>query len=91
MKNTGPITHAMLQATDIIRKMNGLKIYNSSLDILNVADLSHVINIIKKENRIDIYGIDIHSIVESESSFNDIGNTFGISPEVVYKIKGMFR
>ena len=38
-----------------------------------------------------IYGVDIYSIVPSQSSFNDIAKTHGVSDEVIYKIKGMFR
>ena len=45
----------------------------------------------KKENKVDIYGVDIYNIVKSDSSFNSLATNYGISQEVVYKIKGMFR
>jgi len=90
-KLAGPITHAMLEATDIIRKMNNKKIYISNMDIDDIDNLSYVINKIKKEDDIDIYGVDIYNIVNSQSSFNTIAAENGISSELVYKIKGLFR
>jgi hypothetical protein len=91
MKLTGPVTNAMLHATDIIRKMNGLRIYNGKLDITDIDDLSYVINLIKKENKVDIYGVDIYNIVKSQTSFNSLATDYGISQEIIYKIKGLFR
>tara|TARA_R110002167_G_scaffold40905_2_gene125312 strand:+ start:2274 stop:4838 length:2565 start_codon:yes stop_codon:yes gene_type:complete len=91
IKNSGPITHAMLEASDMIRKMSGERVYKNYLDVTDIEDLTIVIDIIKKENKIDIYGVDIHSIVESQSSFNDISQKLGMPTEVVYKVKGMFR
>tara|TARA_R110002020_G_scaffold64632_2_gene171456 strand:+ start:2976 stop:5543 length:2568 start_codon:yes stop_codon:yes gene_type:complete len=88
---TGPITHAMLEATDMIRKMNNMKVYYSNLDVLDIDDLSYVINVIKKEHGIDIYAVDIHNIINSQSSFNDIAKSHGVADEVVYKVKGLFR
>ena len=66
-------------------------IYNAEKDITDIDDLDYVINKIKKEHNIDLYGVDIYNIVKSQSSFNDIGNTFGLSSEIIYKIKGLFR
>ena len=91
IKLTGPITHAMLEATDMIRKMNNETIYKAKLDISDIDDISYVVDLIEKENRIDLYGIDIYNIVKSQSSFNDIADKLGLSTEVVYKVKGLFR
>jgi|TARA_R100000482_G_scaffold36536_1_gene12457 hypothetical protein len=91
IKLTGPITHAMLEATDIIRKMNDKKIYHANLDISEIDDIKYVSDMIKKENNIDLYGIDIYNITKSQSSFNDIAETYGFSTEIIYKVKGMFR
>ena len=81
----------MLEATDIIRKMRGEQIYKASLDISDIDDISFVVDVIEKENHIDLYGIDIYNIVKSQSSFNDIADKLGLSTEVVYKVKGLFR
>ena len=81
----------MLEATDIIRKMNNETIYKAKLDISDIDDISYVVDLIEKENRIDLYGIDIYNIVKSQSSFNDIADKLGLSTEVVYKVKGLFR
>lgn len=91
LKLASELTTAMLEATDILRKMEGLQIYSSRKDITDIDDLEYVINRIRKEHNIDLYGVDIYNIVKSQSSFNDIGNTFGLSSEIIYKIKGMFR
>lgn len=91
LKLAGELTTAMLEATDMLRKMEGLTIYNAQKDITDIDDLEYVINRIRKEHNIDLYGVDIYNIVKSQSSFNDIGNTFGLSSEIIYKIKGMFR
>jgi len=91
LKLAGELTTAMLEATDILRKMEGLTVYNAQKDITDIDDLEYVINKIRKEHNIDLYGVDIYNIVKSQSSFNDIGNTFGLSSEIIYKIKGMFR
>ena len=85
------IGQAMLVATDIIRKMKNMKVYNSNMSIYDVDDLETVIKMVKKENGVDIYAVDIHNIVTSQSSFNDIASKHGLADEVVYKIKGMFR
>jgi hypothetical protein len=91
MKLAGPITNAMLEASDILRKMKGQKVYNSNLDVSEMDDIEYVINLISKEDNLDIYGIDIYNILKSNSSFNDIANQNKISTEIVYKIKGLFR
>lgn len=91
LKLAGELTTAMLEATDILRKMEGLAVYNARKDITDIDDLEYVINKIRKEHNIDLYGVDIYNIVKSQSSFNDIGNTYGLSSEIIYKIKGMFR
>lgn len=91
MKFTGPITYAMLEATDILRKMQGKKIYKSNLDISDLDDIEYVTNIIKEENNLDLYGIDIHNIMSSQSSFNDIADNFGLPTDIIYKVKGLFR
>lgn len=91
VKLASVITTAMLDATDLIRKMNGEKIYKSKLDISDIEDIEYVTKLIKKENNIDLYGIDIHNIIKSQSSFNDIASNYGLSVDVVYKVKGLFR
>ena len=91
IKLAGPITNAMFEASDILRKMKGQTVYNSNLDISEMEDIEYVINLINKEDNLDIYGIDIYNILKSNSSFNDIANQNRISTEIVYKIKGLFR
>ena len=61
------------------------------LDISELDDIQYMTELIKKEDNIDLYGIDIYNIIKSQSSFNDIAQTYGFSTEIVYKVKGMFR
>jgi len=91
MKLTGDLTHAILNASDMIRKMNGKSVYYANLDISDTDDISYVIDLIEKEDNIDIYGIDIYNILKSQSSFNDIADKNSLSSEIIYKIKGLFR
>ena len=91
IKLTGPITHAMLEATDMLRKMQDKEVYIANLDVSDMDDISYAINLVAKEDKIDIYGIDIYNILKSQSSFNDIADKNRLSTEVVYKIKGLFR
>ena len=91
IKLAGDLTVAMLEANDLLRKMKGLSVSNAQLDITDIDDLSFTIDKIKKEHNVDLYGVDIYQIVKSQSSFNDIANTFGLTSEIVYKVKGLFR
>jgi len=91
VKLAGDLTLAMLEANDMLRKMQGLKISMGQRDIMDIEDLDYIISKIRKEHNVDLYGVDIYKIVKSQSSFNDVANTFGLSPEIIYKIKGMFR
>ena len=90
-KLAGPITSAILQATDIIRKMTNKKIYHSNLDYTEVNDIAYAVDLIYKNYNVDIYGIDIYNILKSQSSFNDISQKFNLSEDVIYTVKGLFR
>ena len=90
-KLSGPITDALLQATDIIRKMSDKKTFYSNLDYGDINDISYAINVVHRNYNVDIYGIDIYNILKSQSSFNDISDKFGLSEDIVYTIKALFR
>ena len=85
------ISKAYISALDTLRIAKGEQIYKGYLLLEDVDDIDFVSNMIKKEDRIDIFAKDIEGIVESTNSFNTISKSFGVSEEVIYKVKGMFR
>lgn len=85
------ISKAYISALDTLRIAKGEQIYMGYLLLEDVDDIDFVSSMIKKEDRIDIFAKDIEGIVESTNSFNTISKSFGVSEEVIYKVKGMFR
>ena len=85
------ITSAYVDALDTLKKMKGENIYKGYLHLDDVDDIDYVTNIIKKENNVDIFITDIEGIVESKKSFNTLSKSFGVSQDIIYKIKGLFR
>jgi hypothetical protein len=78
-------------ATDMIRKSKGLKIYKAYMDINNVDDVDYVIDLIYKEDRVDIYAHDIETILTLNISNDTMASGVGLNPQIIYKIKGLFR
>lgn len=85
------ITSAYVDALDTLKKMKGENIYKGYLHLDDVDDIDYVTNIIKSENNVDIFITDIEGIVESKKSFNTLSKSFGVSQDIIYKIKGLFR
>ena len=71
--------------------MKGETIYKAYLHLDDIDDIDYATNIIRKENNVDIFVTDIEGIVESTQSFNTLSKSFGISQDIIYKIKGLFR
>ena len=82
---------AYVLALDTLRSSRGDSIYKAYLEIDNVENVEYVLDLIQKEDRIDLYARDIEGISQSKDSFNSISYLYGVSPEVIYKIKGLFR
>ena len=78
-------------ATDMIRKSKGLKIYKAYMDINNIDDVDYVIDLIYKEDRVDVYAHDIETILTLNISNDTMASGVGLNPQVIYKIKGLFR
>ena len=85
------ITSAYVNALDTLKKMKGETIYKAYLHLDDIDDIDYATNIIRKENNVDIFVTDIEGIVESTQSFNTLSKSFGISQDIIYKIKGLFR
>ncbi len=78
-------------ATDMLRKSKGLKMYKAFFDINNVDDVDYVIDLIYKEDRVDIYANDIETILSLNISNDTMASGVGLNPQIIYKIKGLFR
>lgn len=78
-------------ATDMIRKSKGLTMYKSYMDINNIDDVDYVIDLIYKEDRVDIYAHDIETILTLNISNDTMASGVGLNPNVIYKIRGLFR
>ena len=78
-------------ATDMLRKSKGLKMYKAFFDINNVDDVDYVIDLIYKEDRVDIYANDIETILTLNISNDTMASGVGLNPQIIYKIKGLFR
>ena len=91
VKFTGPITYAMLDAKDLLLKMKGEQVYKGTMDLYDADDISYIIDLIQKENKIDLYATDIEKIVKHEGAFNTVATDMGLNEDIIYKVKGMFR
>ncbi len=80
-----------LEALDLIRDKDSQLIYKAYLETENVEHMEYVLDLIAKEDRIDLYARDVEGIVNSNSSFNSLSVIFGVSTDVIYKVKGLFR
>ena len=83
---------ALMKAIDILRERGGLPVYKAYLDINNIEDVVYVADVIRKENRTDIYATDMETIIEEKNStIAGLSTRLGISQEVIYKVRGLFR
>ena len=82
---------AYIDALDTLKSNRGEKIYKAYLDFNDVGDVEYVLELIEKEDRIDLYAPDIEGIIKSYDSFNTLSSYYGISGDIIYKVKGLFR
>lgn len=86
------IENSLMKAIDLLRKGNGLMVYKAHLDMANIDDVSTVSDLIKKENRVDLYAQDMETILNSHNkTFKELSKQIGVSEEVIYKVRGLFR
>lgn len=82
---------AYIEALDTVRSNRGEQIYKAYFDFNDVGDVEYVLDLIQTEDRIDLYARDIEGIIKSYDSFNTLSSYYGISDDVIYKVKGLFR
>ena len=85
------INLSMLQAHDIIRKMNNETIVKARLSLNSITDMDLVINKLHKEKKMDLTSMEVNKIVKAVSSYQSIASDFGINEDAVYTIKALFR
>ena len=82
---------AYIEALDTVKSNRGEKIYKAYFDFDDVGDVEYVLDLIQNEDRIDLYARDIEGIIKSYDSFNTLSSYYGISDDIIYKVKGLFR
>jgi len=82
---------AYIEALDTVKGNRGEKIYKAYFDFDDVGDVEYVLDLIQNEDRIDLYARDIEGIIKSYDSFNTLSSYYGISDDIIYKVKGLFR
>ena len=85
------INKAYINALDILKSVKGDTICKAYLQLGDIDDIDYIIDVIKKEDGVDIFVNDIEGIVESRDSYNTLSHKYGVSEDVIYKIKGLFR
>jgi len=85
------VSSSIMNAYDVIRKRAGMKIYYGNLITEDIGDMDYLINRIYKENKIEINTMEIDSIVKSMDSMQNLSSNYGLSGEIIYKIKGLCR
>ena len=84
------INDKLLDAHDTIRKMKGLPVYYSHLDINGANSVNNMIDKLL-DRGISITAMDIQKAVSDIDSIKNISEKLGLSEEIVYEIKGNFR
>jgi|14_taG_2_1085336.scaffolds.fasta_scaffold00115_12 hypothetical protein len=82
---------AYVEALDTVKSNRGEKIYKAYFNFDDVGDVEYVLDLIHKEDKIDLYARDIEGIIKSYDSFNTLSSYYGISDDIIYKVKGLFR
>ena len=80
----------LLQAHDLIRKMKGLPIVKAYNSLDDISDMESVIFKVEKRGY-NLTATEINSIVTEIGSHSDISKQYGVSEDIVYFVKGMFR
>lgn len=90
--DTDDVERAFLKAIDTIRGEGGLYVYKAYLDLNNVENVDYVSNLIRKEDRVDIYAMDMEKILSmNKEPIESVATKMGVSEMVIYKVRGLFR
>ena len=81
----------ILLAHDTIRKMLGKPIYYALGSIDDFDDVNNTIDVIKKANNVELMPVEIENIVNEFDSHQSLSKKYGLSEEVIYRVKAMYR
>ena len=87
---TKSINNKLLEAYDTIRKMKGLPVYYSHLDVDGINSVNNMIDKLL-DNGISVTAMDIQKAVYEVDSIKNISESLGLNEETVYEIKSNFR
>jgi|13_taG_2_1085334.scaffolds.fasta_scaffold01956_2 Mor family transcriptional regulator len=81
----------ILYAHDTIRKIAGRPTYFAFGDVSDFNDINNTIDIINKSYSVELMPIEIENIVNDFNSHKDLSKKYGVSEEIIYRVKAMYR
>ncbi len=81
----------MLNVYDTLRELNEMEIHKGYLEIDDFEDVDYVIKKIKDKDDLSILVKEIEEVLTKQESYDKIAKSMGLSEEIIYKIKGLFR
>ena len=81
----------ILNAHDDIRKMLGKPIYYNTCQLDSFDHVNDTIDIMKSDYNVDLTSQDIIGIVNEFDSMESLGKKYGMSSDVIYHIKALYR
>ena len=85
------VENTILDAHDIIRKIGGKPTYFAFGDTSDFDDVNNTIDIIKKSHNVELMPVEIENIVDDFNSHETLSKKYGVSQEVIYRVKSMYR
>lgn len=81
----------VLEAHDMIRKMQGKPVYHCAGKLNDFDDVDEVLVMLKEDYNTDLTPFELENIVLDFDSHTNLSEKHGVSTEVVYFTKSMFR
>lgn len=81
----------VLEAHDMIRKMQGQPVYYCYGKLDNFEHVSETIDILKKDYHTDVTAHELENIVLDYDTHDTLSKKYGVSKDVIYVAKSMFR
>ena len=91
MKMASYAQSQILDAHDDIRKMLGKPIYYNRCQLDSFDHVNDTIDIMKSDYNVDLTSQDIIGIVNEFDSMESLGKKYGMSSDVIYHIKALYR
>ena len=85
------VENNILVAHDTIRKIVGKPTYFAFGDTSDFDDVNNTIDVVKKSYNVELMPIEIENIVNDFNSHRELSKKYGLSEEVIYRVKAMYR